>query len=216
MSSELAHSPPYTTVRTYQISMAEVIGLVASLAALATTGIGIVKTLNLFVTAFARANQQIENLTANVSLTSNVLQSLSEMIDEYKDELGLTVDNFIAARDICNRNFQRLLEALHQVEKNEETTEVKNDPTGTKANVHKAKKGETKHEIRKKQPVTISVWDRLLYVLGGADALKDLIISIEASKSTLQLLLQSLQLLVFKHLARRLANGFSIAMLLGK
>jgi len=85
--------------------MAEVaIGFAASVAGLAAFGIQIVATLNTFTTSFSRAEQQIKDLSADIALTSSILESISKMIKEYEDQFELTVDNFVTARDMCERN----------------------------------------------------------------------------------------------------------------
>src|SRR5882757_8668032 len=100
--------------------MAEVaIGFAASVAGLAAFGIQIVATLNTFTTSFSRAEQQIKDLSADIALTSSILESISKMIKEYEDQFELTVDNFVTARDMCERNFRALWVALRQVKKDE-------------------------------------------------------------------------------------------------
>ncbi|KAF2103729.1 hypothetical protein NA57DRAFT_69939 [Rhizodiscina lignyota] len=156
------------------------VGFAASIAGLASFGIQIVTTLNTFSTTFAKAEQHVKDISASVALTSSILDSIGKMITEYEAQFGLTVENFIAAKDLCERNFQTLWVALRQVKKSEVE-----------------KKIQTK-EIAEK----LGVWVRMMHAMGGADALKGLIQSIEASKSNLQLLLSSLQFLVLRGLRK--------------
>jgi hypothetical protein len=95
------------------------IGLAASIAGLAAFGIQIVTTLNTFTTSYTRAEQQIKDLSANVALTNSILESIGKMIEEYEDRFQLTVDNYIATRDECERNFNMLWDALKKVRRDE-------------------------------------------------------------------------------------------------
>jgi hypothetical protein len=156
------------------------VGFAASFASLAALGIQIVTTLNTFATTFARAEQQIKDLSASVALTSSILESIGKTIKEYEEQFRLTVDNFIATRDTCERNFSALWAALRRI-----------------------KKGETEEEIEVRVIRKISFWERMMYAVGGADALRDLVLSIETSKSNLQLLLSSLNFLVLKRLGQK-------------
>jgi hypothetical protein len=165
--------------------MAEAIGFAASIAGLAAFGIQIVTTLNTFATSYSRAEQQIGDLCADVSLTASILKSIEEMIKEYKGEFQLTVDNYIATRDQCERNFNTLWFTLKVVKKDEsEKPEVKG-----------------KYRIGGR----MGVWPKIMHAMGGADALRDLVLSIETSKSNLQLLLGSLNFLVLKNLREKYA-----------
>jgi N-methylhydantoinase B/oxoprolinase/acetone carboxylase alpha subunit len=93
------------------------IGFAASIAGLAAFGIQIVTTLNTFATSYARAEQQIKDLSADVALTASILESIGKMIREYEDQFHLTVENYIATRDQCERNFRTLWTALKVVKK---------------------------------------------------------------------------------------------------
>ena len=102
------------------------IGFAASIAGLAAFGIQIVTTLNTFATSYARAEQQIKDLSADVALTASILECIGKMIREYEDQFHLTVENYIATRDQCERNFRTLWTALKVVKKEEsEKTGVK-------------------------------------------------------------------------------------------
>lgn len=71
--------------------MAEaVIGFAASMAGLAAFGIQIVTTLNRFTTSYARAEEQIRVLSADVALTASILESIGKMVKEYEDALHCT------------------------------------------------------------------------------------------------------------------------------
>ena len=168
--------------------MAEAIGLAASLLGLASVGISVVKTLNTFATSFANAEKKINELSASVALTSSILNSLGNTIREHEKEFKFSVDNFIATRDACEKNFQSLLDALKVVKKDE--SEQSN--------------GESKRARGKKRG--FGIWDKLMHALGGEDFLKDLVLSIETSKSNLQLLLMALNLRVLKTLNKKCAR----------
>ena len=161
------------------------IGLAASIAGLATLGIQIVTTLNTFTTSYTRAEQQIKDLSTNVALTNSILESIGKTIEEYQDRFQLTVDNYIETRDQCKRNFDSLWVALGKVRRDE------------------SEKLQIKREFR--IGGRMGVWPKMMHAMGGADALNDLVLSIETSKSNLQLLLGSLNLLVLKSLSKKYA-----------
>jgi hypothetical protein len=77
----------------------------------------------------------------------------------------LTVDNYIAARDQCERNFNTLWVALKVIKKEE------------------SEKPRVKEEF--KIGGRMSVCAKMMHAMSGADSLKDLVSSIETSKSNL-------------------------------
>jgi hypothetical protein len=159
------------------------IGFAASIAGLAAFGIQIATTLNRFTTSYARAEEQIRGLSADVALTASILESIGKMVKEYEDTLHLTVDNWIAARDQCERNFNALWLALKVVKKDESEKPVA--------------------KVDSRIGRRMGVWPKMMHAMGGADALQDLVRSIDTSKSNLQLLLESLNFLVLKNLSKK-------------
>jgi hypothetical protein len=166
--------------------MADAIGFASAIAGLAAFGIQIVTTLNTFVTTYSNAEQQIKDLSASVALTTSILESIGKEIKAYEDQCQLTVDKYIAVSDMCEKNFNSLWVALKVVKK------------------EKGEKPQVKAELR--IGGRMSVWAKISHAVGGADALKDLVLSIETSKSNLQLLLSSLQFSVL----RGLRKGYGI------
>jgi hypothetical protein len=53
--------------------------------------------------------------------------------------------------------------------------------------------------------------EKLKFALGGEQNLKDLVVSIETSKSTLQLLLDSVNLLILKKLSKKYSRLFFLS-----
>lgn len=111
------------------------------------------------------------------------------MIREYEGKFRLTVDNYIATRDQCDRNFQTLWVALKVVTKD-----------------GGMKKKKVKGATWNAKPM--GIWGKMMHAMGGVDALKDLVLSIETSKSNLQLLLGSLDFLILKGLSKKYATFF--------
>jgi hypothetical protein len=54
----------------------------------------------------------------------------------------------------------------------------------------------------------VGVWEKLKFAVGGEQNLKDLVVLIETSKSTLQLLLDSMNLLILKRLSKKYSRLF--------
>lgn len=50
---------------------------------------------------------------------------------------------------------------------------------------------------------SMGIWPKMMHAMGGADALKDLVLSIDTSKSNLHLLLESLNFLILKSLSKK-------------
>lgn len=159
------------------------IGFAASIAGLASFGIQIATTLNTFAISYTRAEQQIRDLAADVALTASILESIGKMIKEYEDRFHLTVDNYIETRDRCESNFNTLWIAVKAVKKGE------------------SEKPKVKGEYR--IGGQMGVWPKMMHAMGGADALRHLVLSINTSKSNLQLLLGSLNFLILKNLSRK-------------
>jgi hypothetical protein len=95
----------------------------------------------------------------------------------------LKADNFAKAQVVYHRNFERLEKALRQARKPQKVP--REDSSGKKV------QGEEQ---------VANAWEKLKFALGGKDGAKELVISIETSKSNLQLLLDSTQLLILKKL----------------
>jgi hypothetical protein len=79
------------------------------------------------------------------------------------------------------------------------------------------KRGESKDVIGKKiwwETAEVGVWEKLKFALGGEQSLKDLVVSIETSKSTLQLLLDSMNLLILKRLSKKYSRFSSCSVLI--
>ncbi|TVY75982.1 hypothetical protein LSUE1_G005074 [Lachnellula suecica] len=164
--------------------MAEAIGLGASILQIAVFGASVVTTLRTLSTAYSSAEQKVKDFSSDISLTASILASLGNTVQGYEDELHFKEDNFRPAKEACERNFTRLRIALKEAKKNDDGKDDKN---------RKAGKGKEK---------SLGVWDKLMFALGGEDEIKGLVTSIETSKSTLQLLLDSVNLLVLKRLSK--------------
>jgi hypothetical protein len=94
--------------------------------------------------------------------------------------------------------FPVLLEALRVVKKHE--SEMKKG--GSRGGLGREKR--------------LRVWDKLMYALGGEDFLKDLVLSIETSKSNLQLLLDSLKFRILKTLSTKYVTLLPLLSILQK
>ncbi len=158
--------------------MADPLSVAASVVGIAAFGIQIVKTLTTFINVYRSAEQRIQNLTADIALTSSILKEIGETIDTYEKECRLTVENFIATRDTCQRNFNVLIVALKVVKKESTSNRV----------------------VQVKE---LDLWVKLKHALGGEQELKDLVASIETSKSNLQLLLDSLNFAILRSLREK-------------
>ncbi|KAH6674789.1 hypothetical protein B0J14DRAFT_21998 [Halenospora varia] len=153
--------------------MAEAIGLGSSILGIASFGASVVTTLHKLTTSYRGADAKINSLSSDIALTASILTSLGHTVKEYEVEFHLKADNFIPAREQCEKNFERLSKALRDVRKSD-----------------RKDKGATP-------------WKKLMFALGGEDEIKDLMSEIESSKSTLQLLLDSVNLLVLKRLSKK-------------
>jgi hypothetical protein len=125
---------------------------------------------------------------ADISITSSILTSLGHTIQEYEAEFHFKIDNFENVKAACEKNFNNLGKAIKVV-----------------------KRGESKDVIGKKiwrEAAEVGVWEKLKFALGGEQSLKDLVVSIETSKSTLQLLLDSMNLLILKKLSKKYSRLF--------
>jgi len=160
--------------------MAEAIGLGASILQIAYFGASLVTTLRMLSKSYSSAEQKVQDLSSDVSVTSSILTSLGTTIEEYDYQLHFKEDNFRPAKEACERNFLRLRKALKEAKRNE----------------YAKVKGKGKDK-------SLSPWDKLMFALGGEDEIKGLVDSIETSKSTLQLLLDSINFLILKRLSKK-------------
>jgi hypothetical protein len=159
--------------------MAEAIGLAASILQVAVFGASVVTTLRTLSSSYSSAEQKVKDLSSDISLTASILTSLGNTIQEYEYDLHFKEHQFRPAKEACERNFQRLRKALKEAKRS--------DDRGGKAK-------------------SLTAWDKLMFALGGEDEIKGLVVSIETSKSTLQLLLDSVNLLVLKRLSKKFVN----------
>jgi hypothetical protein len=86
----------------------------------------------------------------------------------------------VEVKKTCERNFERLNEALKEVKKRDVEEEE-----------GRGRKGKKK---------ALGAWEKLMFALGGEKELMEFVISIESSKSTLQLLLESFKLFILLRL----------------
>jgi hypothetical protein len=161
--------------------MAEaVIGLGASIAGLATFAAQIVTALRTYASSYARAEQKINDLSSDLALISSILTDLGTSISKYELKFHITAKNFVEVKKTCERNFERLNEALKEVKKRDVEEEE-----------GMGRKGKKK---------ALGAWEKLMFALGGEKELMEFVISIESSKSTLQLLLESFKLFILLRL----------------
>jgi hypothetical protein len=164
--------------------MAEAIGLGASLLGIAAAGAKVVTTLRVFLTSYTSADQKTSDLSTDVSLTASILTELATTVQEYEVEFRLKADNFNKAKEICERNFNLLHKAIKEAKKS-----ITRESTGT--------------DRSNKRNGKMSAWKKLNFALGGEVNFKELAASIETSKSNLQLLLDSVNLLILKKLSKK-------------
>jgi hypothetical protein len=161
--------------------MAEAIGLASSLLSLAAFGIDTVKILRQFISALTEADSKIKNLSANISLTSSILTSISIAIKECAQDLTIHLADFTLTRDNCLRDLNLLRSAL----------DAHRDYPGNPAQPDDAAR--------------VTVWGKLVFALGGEEKYTALVLSFETSKSNLQLLLESLNFKILKNLNKKLS-----------
>lgn len=166
--------------------MAELIGLASSVLSIAALGATVVTTLRSFARSYSGAEQKISDLAADVALTASILIDLGKTIEECEEEFHLNPGNFSRAKAACHRNFEMLETALQQAKRQPKS------PRESKS----AKKFQEQGQV-------VSAWDRLRFALGGEEGLMELVTSIETSKSNLQLLLDSVNLLILKKLNKK-------------
>jgi hypothetical protein len=159
--------------------MAEAIGLGASIAGLATFGAQIVTNLRTYVSAYQRAEHKINDLSSDLALINSILTDLGASITKYEVKFHISPKNFIEAKATCERNFEKLSQALK---------EAKREDADTEGARKKGGKG------------NLGAWEKLKFALGGETELKEFLLSIESSKSTLQLLLESFKLFILLRL----------------
>lgn len=95
------------------------------------------------------------------------------------------------AKAACEKNFSNLGKAIKAV-----------------------KRDKVKDVIGKKirwDSVEVGVWEKLKFALGGEQNLKDLVVSIETGKSTLQLLLDWVNLLILKRFSKKYSRLFFLS-----
>lgn len=165
--------------------MADPLSVAASVIGIAAFGIKIVTTINTFTHVYRGAESRITTLAADVALTSSILKSIGETIDAHHQTSHLAVGNFIAVRDTCQRDFDALSKALRIVKK---------DAAGIENGSSVGKPAGKEN---------VDVWVKLKHALGGEEVLRELVASIETSKSNLQLLLSSLNLAILTSLKKR-------------
>jgi hypothetical protein len=168
--------------------MGDPLSFAASLLGIASFGISMVTTLSTFTLSYTSASEKISSLSADISVTSSILTSLGNTIQEYEAEFHFKIDNFQNAKAACEKNFDNLGNAIKAV-----------------------KRDKIKDVIGKKiwrGVAEVGLWEKLKFALGGEQSLKDLVVSIETSKSTLQLLLDSVNLLILKRLSKKYSRPF--------
>ncbi|RFU34275.1 hypothetical protein B7463_g2056, partial [Scytalidium lignicola] len=167
--------------------MAEAIGLGASILGIATFGAQVVTKLRTFSKSYTTADEKISELSASVALTTSILTDLGNTVGEYEIEFRIKAENFVAVKAACEMCFGRLKEALKKAKKSEEYGKGKEKMNGNGNGVGGG----------------MSAWEKLMFALGGEQDLKDLVMAIERAKSNLQLLLDSVNLLVLKGLSKK-------------
>jgi hypothetical protein len=159
--------------------MAEAIGLGASIAGLATFGAQIVTSLRTYASAYQRAEQKISDLSSDLALINSILTDLGTSITKYEVKFHITAKNFVEVKKTCERNFVKLSGALKEVKRED---------------------AEAEGVRRKGKARGLGAWEKLKFALGGETELKEFLLSIEISKSTLQLLLESFKLFILLRL----------------
>lgn len=169
--------------------MAEEVGLSAPILSLVSFGISVTKTLRSFSGSYTCAEQRIQDLSNDVTLTVSLLTELSTTVNRYETEFKITAHNFQATKEGCERNFERLDKALREArgEKNLVGVKVIGDGKGNGFG------GEKK----------MTTWDRLTFALGGEEEMWDLLRSIETAKTNLALLLDWVKLFILRELSKK-------------
>lgn len=170
--------------------MAEAIGLAASLLGIAGVGVSIVSTLAKFHDLYCDYDERIDRLSAKVSVTASILTQLGTVVQQYEMEFHLVDDNFQKVRETCRRDFETLRTALRMVKPDNNAE--------SDASTFKSVRGFT----ASKNPRFLA-WNKLKWALGGAEQVEIMIVSLESSKSNLQLLLESTNLFILRKLDRR-------------
>jgi hypothetical protein len=170
--------------------MAEAIGLAASLLGIAGVGVSIVTTLSKFKDLYLHHDVHIDSLSVKVSITSSILTQLGNVVQPYEKEFHILEDNFQKVKQSCGKDFETLRMALRMMKPDDsaEIGALKTKPA-RQSDVPKGAK--------------FFSWEKLKWAMGGADKVDILMVSLESSKSNLQLLLESTNLLILKRLDQR-------------
>lgn len=121
------------------------------------------------MSAYQCAEHNINGLSSDLALINSILTDLGVSITKYEVRFHITAKNFIEAKSTCESNFEKLREALKE---------------GKREDV------ETEGARRKGNRGNLGAWEKLKFALGGETEFKAFLLSIESSKSTLQLLLE--------------------------
>jgi AMMECR1 domain-containing protein len=103
----------------------------------------------------------------------------------------LRVENFERAKSLVEGCFEKLSAALREAKKDEN---VKWNSFGKRMALFSTIKGSTRD---------VKVWEKLKFALGGDSKMEALVEDLQDAKATLQLLLDSMNLLVLKRLSKK-------------
>lgn len=132
-------------------------------------------SLRTYASAYQRAEHKLNDLSSDLALINSILTDLGTSITKYEVKFSITAKNFVEVKKTCERNFEKLNEALKKVKRDDAEKDEK-------------KRGK------------LGAWEKLKFALGGETELKEFLSSIESSKSTLQLLLESFKLFILLRL----------------
>jgi hypothetical protein len=118
-------------------------------------------------------------------------RELGNTVKEYEVELHLRVENFERAKSLVEGCFEKLSAALREAKKDEN---VKWNSFGKRMALFSTIKGSTRD---------VNVWEKLKFALGGDSKMEALVEDLQDAKATLQLLLDSMNLLVLKRLSKK-------------
>jgi hypothetical protein len=124
-------------------------------------------------------------------LTASILTELGNTVKEYEAELHLRVENFERARSLVEVCFEKLSAALKRAKKDEK---VKWNSFGKRRALFSTIRGSTRD---------VNVWEKLKFALGGDSKMEALVEDLQDAKATLQLLLDSMKLLVLKRFSKK-------------
>jgi len=157
--------------------MAEVLGIVGSLAGIASAGVSVVSALTKFGISIRGSNEKINALAGRVSLTASILSDISATVKEhisgFKDEeFRATWSKVLAS---CEESYVRLEKGLDKARKS------------------------------KGKSLNLSAWGKLVWAIGGEAEMGDLETSLERCCQQVMMMQQAVQMSVLNLIAQRCA-----------